>query len=340
MPSIMALMSSFVDNRGDAAYSEVLAEMADRARAWEGPIVVVAHVDPDGDALGSSLALTRALGSLGKDVTVPLTPPAFLQFLAEPGELSGPLEVLPPDSLLFVLDVGEPSRAAGAPLDGAAALFNIDHHGTNERFGDLAVVEPSKAATAVLIKEFIDALGVRWTPAIATPCLAGILMDTGNFRFGNTNKETLNVAGELLEAGVDLGDLTDRLQWRPRSYFALLAKVMATVEFAYGGRLVYAKLTSEMRGEGADDDSDDFVGVIRYAEGALVAVLLKERGDVVKVSVRTRAGVSAQRICLALGGGGHVAAAGATLPGPMAAAEAKMLAAVRAELEREAVTAD
>ena len=82
MPSIMALMSSFVDNRGDAAYSEVLAEMADRARAWQGPIVVVAHVDPDGDALGSSLALKRALERLGKKTILPLEPPRFLRFLA------------------------------------------------------------------------------------------------------------------------------------------------------------------------------------------------------------------------------------------------------------------
>ncbi len=334
----MARMSSFVDNRGDAAYAEVLAEMAARAKAWHGPVVVVAHVDPDGDALGSSLALARALVTLGKDVTLPLSPASFLQFLAEPGELSGPLETLPNDTLLFVLDVGEPKRAAGAPLEGAAALFNIDHHGTNSRFGDLAVVEPGKAATAVLIKELIDALGVVWTPAIATPCLAGILMDTGNFRFGNTNKEALTVAGDLLETGVALGELTDRLQWRHPSYFALLGKVMSTVKFGYDGRLVYAKLTNEMRGDSADDDSDDFVGVIRYAEGAEVAVLLKERGDVVKASVRTRAGVSAQRICLELGGGGHVAAAGATLPGTMAEAEAKVLAAVGAELEREAVT--
>ncbi len=327
-------MSHFVNNHGNADYAAVLREMAARARAWQGPMVIVAHVDPDGDALGSALALARALRALGKSVAVPLTPPAYLAFLAEEGELSAPLPELRPGTLLFVLDVGEPRRAAGAPLEGAAAIFNLDHHGTNARFGDLAVVEPSKAATAVLIKEFIDALGVTWSSDMATACLAGLLSDTGNFRFGNTNREVLTVAGELIDVGVDYVALTDRLQWRDTSYFGLLAKVMATVKFAFDGRLIYAELTDAMRDGDADDDSDDFVGVIRYAEGANVAVLLKERGATVKVSVRTRDGVSAQRICLALGGGGHVAAAGATITGTMAEAEVKMLAAVEAELNR------
>lgn len=332
----MARMSRFVDNRGDERYPDVLAEMARRARAWEGPVVVVAHVDPDGDALGSALGIARALTSLGKRVLVPMQPPAYLRFLVKPGELTEPLDALPPGALVFVLDVGEPARVAGAPLEGAAELFNIDHHGTNSRFGDLAVVEPGKAATAMLVKEFIDALQITWTADVATPCLTGILTDTGNFRFGNTSVEALQTASELLAHDVDYGELTDRLQWRHPDYFPLLGKVMSTVTFAFDGQLVWAELTEAMRAGSEDDDSDDFVGVIRYAEGAKVAVLLKERGDTVKVSVRAREGVSAQRICLSLGGGGHVAAAGATVPGTLAEVEAKMLAAVRAELDRHA----
>lgn len=330
----MALMSPFPDNRGDPAYRLVLAEMADRARAWPGPVVVTAHVDPDGDALGSCLTLARALRALGKRVTVPMRPPSYLAFLAQDGELAGPVEAFAPDTLLFVLDVGELGRMAGAPTEGAAVMFNIDHHGTNTRFGDLAVVEPGKAATAILIKELVDSLGVPWSPTLATGCLAGILTDTGNFRFGNTDRDALTTAGHLIEAGVDYPALTDRLQWRSRGYFALLGRVMSTVAFDFDGAFVYAQLTNEMRsGSGeADDDSDDFVGVIRYAEGTKVAALLKERGEVVKVSVRTRAGASAQRICLALGGGGHVAAAGATVAGSMDEVKARVLEAVGAEL--------
>src|SRR5690606_24175367 len=177
-PGIMARMAlpgnPSVNNRGDANYRDTIAEIARLARAWSGPIVIVAHVDPDGDALGSTLALRRALEALGKQVLLPMEPPRYLAFLAEEGELSPALDALPAGTLLFVLDVADRNRVWGAPVRGAERVVNIDHHGTNDRFGDLAVVEPGKAATALLIKELIEVLGVAWTPAIATPCLTGI----------------------------------------------------------------------------------------------------------------------------------------------------------------------
>lgn len=330
-------MPPLPDNRSDPDYAGKLREAARIARSWGGPVTVLTHVDPDGDAIGSSLALSRALQQLGKQVTVATTPPRFLRFLADEGELVDEVDAHAPDTLLFVLDVADRPRVAGGPVDGAAFSINIDHHGTNDRFGDLAIVQPSKAATALLVKELIEYLGVAWTPAMATACLAGILMDTGNFRFANTSREVLEAAGELLEHGVDYVGLTDRLQWRHPDYFQTLGKVMNTVAFDLDGLLVTARYTADMRaGNGPDDDdSDDFVGIIRYAEGVVVAALLKERGPDVKVSVRTRQGVSAQAICVTLGGGGHVAAAGATVRGAsMDEAMVRLVEATRAELER------
>lgn len=333
----MALPSNpHVDNQGDANYHRTIEEIARLAREWSGPIVIVAHVDPDGDALGSTLALRRALVALGKQVTLPIEPPRFLAFLADEDELSPALTELPEGTLLFVLDVADRARVWGAPVEGADHVVNIDHHGTNDRFGDLAVVEPGKAATALLVKELIEALGVSWTPAIATPCLTGILTDTGNFRYANTDHEVLDAAGQLIDVGVAYAELTDRLQWRHPNYFRTLGRVMQTVRFALDGQLVMADYTADMRAdaEAADDDSDDFVGIIRYAEGAKVAVLLKERGAGVKVSVRTRGGVSAQAICVELGGGGHVAAAGATIEGDLREAERAVVEATERELGR------
>jgi len=327
---------------GEHDYHAALAEIGRALRAWQGPIVVVSHVDPDGDAFGSSLALKRALEQLGKQVVLPLEPPRFLAFLAEDGELSAPLTALPEHALLAVLDVADRGRAAGAPFTGAEKVINIDHHGTNDRFGDIALVAPDKAATAQIVKDLLDAMGFAWTIDVATPCLTGILTDTGNFRHANTDRSVLETAGALIDVGVPYTELTDRLQWRHPDYFRMLGEVMATVDFHLDGRLVTARLTRAMReriGE-SDDDSDDFVGLIRYAEGTLVAALLKERDEGVKLSVRSRGGVSAQAICRELGGGGHEAAAGATVQGDMDAALRQLEAATRRELQRQAATAN
>lgn len=276
---------------------------------------------------------------------MPLTPPRYLAFLAEAGELSAPLTHLEPNTLVIVLDVEVSRRLVGVPVtdervEGAALTVVIDHHGTNNGAGDLLWVEPGRAATAHMVKDLISALGVPWDAALATPCLTGILTDTGGFRFGNTTPEVLRAAGELIACGVAYSDLTDRLAWRHPDFFRMLGKVMGTVEFPLGGLVAYAELTEAMRQEigPTDDDSSDYVGQIRYAEGTVVALFLREeRQDgtpQTKVSVRSRAGVSAQAICVALGGGGHVAAAGATVAADLATTKARALEATRAELAR------
>ncbi|MEJ2667832.1 MAG: DHHA1 domain-containing protein [Deinococcales bacterium] len=331
-------MTLHQEQASERDYPGKLAAIGRALAGWDGPIVLISHVDPDGDAFGSTLALKRALTALGKRTTLPIEPPRFLAFLARDGELSDPLTSLPGHCLLAVLDAADEARAVGAPLEGADLTINMDHHGTNDCFGDLALVEPGKAATALIVKDLLDVMGFDWTVDVATPCLTGILTDTGNFRFANTDRAVLEAAGALVDVGVPYAELTDRLQWRHPDYFRMLAEVMGTVAFHLDGRLITARLTNAMRariGE-SDDDSDDFVGLIRYAEGTKVAALLKERDDGVKLSVRSRDGVSAQAICVELGGGGHLAAAGATVHGTLDEAQRALTAATAKELARHA----
>jgi bifunctional oligoribonuclease and PAP phosphatase NrnA len=306
-------------------------------RAHRGGFVVVAHVDPDGDALGSVLTLARALRRLGRAVLCPMVdPPRFLRFLAHPGELAAPLDALPPDSCVVVLD-GDLRRASGAPLAGARSVVGVDHHRHDGAGADPSWVDASYASTTLMVAQIVDALGLEWDAELATPCLAGLMTDTGFFRFGNTDRRALETAGRLIEAGVAYADLSDRLQWRHPDHFRMLAMVMATVRFHADGAIVLADQTSAMRAAlgDSDDDSDDFVGQIRYAEGARLAVLFKERPGAIKLSLRSRGGVSARRIAQLLGGGGHDAAAGATLDGAsLAEAEARLLAAAAPELAR------
>jgi phosphoesterase RecJ-like protein len=323
---------SFANNHGEHNYPTKIQSIANKLKSWQGPIVIVSHVDPDGDALGSTLGLKRALDSMGKPATLIINPQRFLHFLVHPDELSKPISELPENCLLMVMDVAEAERIEGAPMQGASFVINIDHHGTNDRFGDIACVQPDKAATAQMTKDIINALAIPWTPDMATACLTGILTDTGNFRYTNTNPEVLKDAAELLSYGVDYATLTDRLQWRHPDYFQKLGKVMSTVEFFLDGLVVIAKLTKEMDNKDSADDSNDYVGLIRYAEGVKVAILLKEGDGTVKVSTRTRDGVSAQAICLSMGGGGHVAAAGAKVTGTMDEAQEKVLEASKQEL--------
>ncbi|MDZ7707394.1 MAG: DHHA1 domain-containing protein [Trueperaceae bacterium] len=326
-----------VDNRNERDYPAKIAAIAERLVTWDGPIVLAAHVDPDGDALGSTLTLKRALDAMGKTTVLPMDPPPYVRFLVREGEVAAPLEKLPDGALLAVLDVAEASRMAGAPLDGAAFVVNVDHHGTNPRFGDLALVQPGAAATAQIVKDIVDALPVPWTVDLATPCLAGILTDTGTFRFANTDREVLRTAGDLIAVGVDYAGLTDRLQLRTPSFYRMLGAVMDTLELPFDGRASLATVTLEMkeRFREGGDDSDDYVGMIRYVEGVEVAALLKQKDDAVKVSMRARAPVSAQAICVELGGGGHVAAAGAKLAGSdLNAARDRVLKAIGRELQR------
>jgi len=306
-----------------------------------GPFVVVAHADPDGDAVGSVLTLSRALRRLGREVVTPMRPPPrFLRFLAQDGELAAPLAERPAGALVVVLD-SDPARSEGVPLAGGPVV-NVDHHATNPGASEVAWVDPSYAAACMMVGELVDACGVAWDAELATPCLTGLMTDTGHFRFGNTDRRALQAAGRLIDAGVAYAELSDRLQWRHPDHFRMLAMVMATIRFRLAGEVVLADQTLAMRaalGE-SEDDSDDFVGQLRYAEGTRIAAILKERDDAVKLSVRSRGGLSARRICQALGGGGHDAAAGATLAGAtLEEAEARLLAAVATE-RASAGTAD
>jgi len=324
-----------INNQPEPHYWEKMRLVADVLRASDSPVVIIAHEDPDGDAVGSTLGLARALKQLGKEVWWIVDPPRFLRFLPREEEYHEPIEKLPDDAILVVLDSGDRHRAVGAPVEGF--VINIDHHGSNSRFGQIHIVDPTKAAAAQMVKDLIDALAVEWTEEIATPVLTGLITDTGNFRFANTTPEVLETAAELVGYGVNLADLTDRLQWRPPQYFKLMGLVLSTVQFHFGGLAVTAHVTKQMVEEagGEEEDSDDFVGVIRYAEGSYVAVFLKEREGATKVSIRSRAGVSAQNIAVELGGGGHVPAAGATLEGlTIEEAYPVVLAAVEKELKR------
>lgn len=326
-------------NSSSPDYQRDIQAVAAALQAHTGPIVVLAHENPDGDALGSVLGLTRALRSLGKTVIAPMDVPRYLQFLPNAGEISDPLTEWPENTLLVVLDVdnNDPARVAGADISTfSGPVLNVDHHGTNKRQATAGVVDPSKPAAAMMVADVIDALGVPWSEAIATPLMLGLNTDTGNFAFDSVTPETFECAARLRAHGARLGWLTDQLRQRPHAYYFLLREVLGSLEFLHGGQVVLAKVDSPMlERAGANwEDVESYVSLLRNAEGAKLAVMVKDYGDRVKLSLRSSGGVSAQNIAVALGGGGHVPAAGATVLEPYAQVRPQLDAAIEAELAR------
>lgn len=326
-------------NAPEPHYEALVQSAAQQLKAHDGPIVILAHVDPDGDALGSCLGLQRALRSLGKDAQTYMDVPRYLKFLPQVGEVLPCLETWPPQALAVVLDVDntDTMRVAGADIAAfSGAVINIDHHGTNRREATVSLVDPSQAAAAMIIKDVVDALGIAWSSEIATPLLLGTNTDTGSFRFSNTTPQVLRTAADLVERGAQLAWINDQLARNPQRYYALLREVLDKMEFSADGLVVRSRIDEAAleRTQTHWEDVESYVSTLRNADGTELAVMFKDYGERVKLSIRSRGTVSAQNIAVALGGGGHVAAAGASVAAPYAEALALFEAAADSELHR------
>ncbi|ADV68234.1 DHH family phosphoesterase [Deinococcus maricopensis] len=317
-------------NAAEPRYGALISEAARLMFGHAGPVVVLTHVDPDGDAVGSVLGLARALRAAGRDVVAVADAPRYLRFLVGEGELVPRLDTWPDGALAVVLDVDntDAARVAGADVTAfAGPVVNVDHHGTNARRATVSVVDPSQSATALMVKDLLDAVGAPLSADVAEPLLLGLNTDTGSFRFGSTTPGAFRAAADLLAAGARLGWMNEMLGQQPRVMLALQREVLGTVAFPanLGGLVVTARVDDAMlaRAGAAWEDVESMVGLIRSAEGTELAALFKDYGDRVKLSLRSRGRVSAQRIAVACGGGGHVAAAGATVNAPFAEAYAR-----------------
>jgi bifunctional oligoribonuclease and PAP phosphatase NrnA len=298
-------------------------------------ILVVSHVNPDGDALGSLLGLGWALRRLGKDrvLACPTAPlPASLVFLPGSDEVvSSPLG---PFDLVIVLDSSAPDRMAAiqAPaILGGARLLNIDHHITNVMYGAVNWVEPAAASTAEMVFGLVGALGVAMDAQIALCLLTGIVTDTLGFRTSSTTSNTLRIAAGLMDAGASLPDVVDEAyNAKPIGVARLWGEALRHLHTERG--LAWTAVTRAMMDEyGApEDEVKGLVSFLRGTSGTDIAVLFVENGNgAVKVEFRSSRRADVSGVATTLGGGGHRQASGCTIPGPLAAAEARVLPHVR-----------
>src|SRR4051794_15884443 len=298
----------------------VLAEAAD-ARAT---VVLSGHVQPDADAMGSTLALAEALRRRGARVLPtfpdPFVLPASLRWLPGADALV-PSAGVPSSPDVFVsLDAASPGRLGelAVLLDDARTSVVIDHHATNPGFGDVTLIDPTAPATVTLVADVIDGLGVTVDQQLATCLYAGLAADTGSFRFGSTRPETHTLAARLLDTGIDHAAISQRLfDTAPFGWLGLLSVVTgrAALETEVGAGLVWTwSSTAEAAEHGLPGEQlEGLVDVVRSTQEADVACVLKGQDDGSwSVSLRSRGATDVARVAMALGGGGHRAAAGFT----------------------------
>jgi phosphoesterase RecJ-like protein len=306
------------------APSDAVSGVLDAAAEDHATVVLAGHVQPDADALGSTLALAEGLRRRGARVLAtfpgPFTLPASLGWL--PGaEGLVPSTAVPSSPDVFVsLDAASPGRLGElAPLlRSARTSVVVDHHASNPGFGDVRLVDPASPATVVLVADLLDGLGVTVDRALATCLYAGLAADTGSFRFGTTRPDTHELAARLLATGIDHAAISRRLfDTAPFGWLGLLSVVTgrAVLEPEVGAGLVWTwSSTAEAAEHGLPGEQlEALVDVVRATEEADVACVLKGQDDGSwSVSLRSRGATDLARVAIALGGGGHRAAAGYT----------------------------
>jgi phosphoesterase RecJ-like protein len=305
------------------------------------------HENPDGDCVGAQAALWHLLAALGKEVSILNPDPLGRQFafLLEHTRFDSFRrgQPLPAAEVIVLLDCAELSRLGelGRALRGSAAtIATIDHHVDSGR-GDahVAFVDSSAPATGALVHGLYSELGVPLSAAAAQGIFLSLVSDTGWFRYSNTDARVLELAAELVAAGVDASGLYDLLHRRNRrDSVELLVAGLARHGFALGDRLAYVCLDKALmdRAARAGFDTDAILDPLRSVEGVEVVALLKERADgEIKLSLRAKGEVDVQAIAASFGGGGHTKAAGATLSGTLPAALRAVEDRVRAALAAE-----
>jgi phosphoesterase RecJ-like protein len=294
-------------------------------------VAICGHVNPDGDSLGSTLALAAFLQAKGHRVAKLLargeTAPKLYDFLAD-YEFTPAADYEGTPDLFVAVDLPNRERFGDAcsVFDRARDTLVIDHHPDYSGFGRHYLGDVSASATGLIIWRLIVASGMPITRDMAECCYVALVTDTGRFSFQNTTAEALAAASEMMIAGVDPARLCTRIyDSKSLASFRLDARLISRIAFAFDGRVVYSWVTEEdFRELGLSrDETDGLPTILRSVEGSDIAILLREEGGRIRVNLRAKDGCDVGEFARRFGGGGHKAAAGFTLD--ITLAEAKEL---------------
>ena len=305
---------------------------------------VLGHVRPDGDALGSQLALGLSLKQLGKDVRI-WNEEGMLDkysFLPNANLLTKPPAEPEDVDVAIALDTAIQNRLGNSlpAVRSAKVWINIDHHPSNPGYGDLVYIDPKSPATGQILFDLIKSEKLPIDAAIAENLYVAISTDTGSFQYPNTTARTLEIAAELVRAGVDVGRVSQlTYENYPRRRVELLRDLLGTMRFEANDRVASFSLslaTAKKLGV-LPEDNEGLIDHLRAIRGVIVAVFFEELADgKVRVSMRSKnEKVNVCAICEKFGGGGHVLAAGARVRGSLAEVERKILEEVRDVVGRD-----
>jgi len=301
-------------------------------------ILLLNHEGPDGDCLGSTLALARALWARGQRATVGSADgvPEMYRFLPSSDRV---LTAIPEDEAfdaVVFMECSAPERAGAlaARAAGVPLVVNIDHHVSNTGYGTLVVWDVDAAAVAEVAYPIVRALHPRLDADTATCLLTALLTDTGSFHYASVTPRSFRLAADLVAAGASPATVyTQVYENRSAPAVRLLGTALSRMTLCEDGRVAWTTVTQAMLRETSAvmEDSEGIVGALRAIRGIRVAVLFKEESEGIHVSLRGM-GVRAHVIAEAFGGGGHAAAAGFTFKAPLDEVIRQTLAAVRREL--------
>ncbi len=320
-----------------------LAQVQQLIRSAQRPLLIC-HISPDGDAVGSLIGLGRALRQMGLEPVLACADPIPASFGYIPG-----VEAIVQEAgeqgdaffdLIISLDCADRERGGHflqAPTLGSARLINIDHHLTNLNFGDVNLVDPHASSTSEIVLRLLECMAVPLDVEIATALLAGIVADTRGFRTSNVTAQVVEAALRLMKAGASLPYVTRHsLDRRPIAAVHLWGAALSQLQAE--NRVAWTSIPLAMRRAVGHEGSGDagLVSFLVSAEDTDAAAVFVERGDGrIEVGLRAMPGFDVAQVALQFGGGGHALAAGCNLPGPLEQAQARVLAALQTELAHQ-----
>ncbi len=282
-------------------------------------ILIVPHIDPDPDGIGSSCALAMTLQQKGKPCRIGLQSELMGKnndLFPDEGFFTLAEESDPPYDLLITTDIGSQERVGKyhSLIDKGVPTINLDHHIDNQGFGDVFIVDLEASSTSELVYELIKSLNVKMNQRIATDLYIGIVYDTGSFRYSLTTRKTHRLASELLEFSIDTNEIYDQLfENFTEASLKLKSKVTSTLEMFHGGEVALTALRTQFFEScgASESDANSLVRIGTSIQGVEFAIHMNEKDKTLtKVSLRSKGRIKVNEIAKEYGGGGHEKAAG------------------------------